>query len=346
VSLEDYGWDESFWKDVPGEPARVIAAEGGILRLITAAGERRGTVAGRLRQSPETGGALPVVGDWVIIHAPEGGDARIEAVLPRRTKLSRKVAGRRTREQVVAANVDLVFAVMGMDGDFSLRRLERLLTTIRESGATAAVLLNKSDVSERAGALAAEARQAAGEVPVLALSCRLQEGLDAVRDLLPPRRTAALLGSSGVGKSTLINRLLGGEVQVTRPVHGSDDRGRHTTTHRELFRLPGGGLLIDNPGIREIQLWAGEESLDRAFDDLDALAPRCRFRDCSHDTEPGCAVLEAVRTGELDAARLRSYHALRAELRALAARRSGAAQAEQKRRWRTIHKAMRHSRKG
>jgi ribosome biogenesis GTPase len=346
--MDDYGWDGSFWKDVPGEPARVIAAAGGWYRLVTRQGEIRATAAGRLRHAAagmEAAAGPPAVGDWVLFSAPGGGDARIETVLPRRTKLSRKEAGRRAREQVVAANVDLVLAVMGLDGDFSPRRLERLVTAIHEGGARAAVLLNKQDVCGQSAELCAQARRAAPDVPVLVSSCLLDEGLDAVRALLPPRSTAALIGSSGVGKSTLINRLLGEDVQATRPVRAHDQRGRHTTTQRELFRLPGGALLIDNPGVREVQLWAGEESLEGAFGDVDDLGRGCRFRDCTHEQEPGCAVREAVAAGTMEAGRLGSYHGLKAELRALEARRDGSAQREQKRRWRSVHKALRHVKK-
>jgi ribosome biogenesis GTPase / thiamine phosphate phosphatase len=312
-------------------------------------GERSASIAGRLmrpdggRRGP-AGPTRPVVGDWVAVHlTPEGG-ARIDQVLPRRTTLSRKEPGRRTNEQVVAANVDLVLVVMAMDADFSERRLERLLTIVRHGGAAPAVLLSKSDLSGDAESMCGKARTAAPGVAVHAVSCLSGNGLDTVRALLPARKTAALIGSSGVGKSTLINRLLGAQVQATQHVI-EDGRGRHTTTHRELFRLPGGALLIDNPGLREVQLWADAGSLSHAFSDVAGLATGCRFRDCSHGTEPGCAVRAAADGGDLDPARLRSFHALQAELRSAAIRRDALARREETRRWRSVHKALRRSRK-
>jgi ribosome biogenesis GTPase len=349
VSLRDYGWDDSFSEafdklDDPGlEPARVVLASGSSFRLIGSSGERRGTLAGRLLHDAESAAAIPAVGDWVAVRAAGDDGARIERVLGRRAQLSRKVAGRRTREQVVAANVDVVFVVMGLDGDFSVRRLERLLALVWESGARPVVLLNKLDLCGDPAARRAEVEGAAMGAPVLMLSCLDNDGVGAVTTHLKPRETAVLVGSSGVGKSTLINRLLGEAVQKTREVREGDDRGRHTTSHRELFRLPGGALLIDNPGIREVQLWSGEDSLRRTFEDVAGLAAECRFRDCLHESETGCAVLSAVEAGALPAARLESYRALQKELRYLELRQSESAQRVEKRKWRAIHKEIRRS---
>jgi len=347
--LDDYGWDISFWNDLPGEPARVIAVDSASCRVMTAGGERLASVAGRLLQPGGDGGRgaaaplLPVVGDWVGIHAPATGDVRIDHVLPRRTTLSRKVPGRRAREQIVAANVDLALVVMAMDGDFSERRLERLLTLIGQSGARPAVLLSKSDLSADSETACRRARLAAPGVTVLTMSSLSGDGLEAVRELLPARQTATLIGSSGVGKSTLINRLLGSDVQATQPVHKGKGRGRHTTTRRELFLLPGGALLIDNPGVREVQLWADDADLSRAFADLTDLGAGCRFRDCSHGMEPGCAVRAAVEAGDLDPGRLQSFHALQAEVKSAAIRRDALARREETRRSRNVHRELRRS---
>jgi ribosome biogenesis GTPase len=347
VSLIDYGWNDRLAGELARldepelKPGRVLLGRGGWFRVVTDRGEREITLAGRLKHSALSAADIPTVGDWVALRdvPPEGG--RIEHVLERRTTLSRKVPGRRNEEQVVAANVDVALLVMGLDGDYSLPRLERLLATVSESGAEAVVLLNKTDLCEDVEARRLEVEAVAGDCPVLVLSCKRNEGVEAVRARLEPRTTAVLLGSSGVGKSTLINRLIGEEIQETRSVREGDDRGRHTTVHRELFRLAGGALIIDNPGIRELQLWAGEDSLDDAFDDIAELAEACRFRDCRHESEAGCAVLAAVEAGELTPARLRNYHDLQKEVRSLERRRSGAARQIERRKWRTIHKEMR-----
>ena len=347
MSLRDYGWSDDLSKAFEGlqrpglEPARVLLATSAKYRLITAAGERPGMLSGRLRHLAENASDLPAVGDWVALKPAGTGVSRIVAVLERRTKLSRKVSGKRTGEQIVAANVDVVFVVMGLDGDFSVRRLERLLTLTRESGARPVVVLNKLDICDEPGARRDEIERVAAGAPVVVCSCTDDEGMDAVRDQIRPRETAVLVGSSGVGKSTLINRLAGSVVQETGPVREADHRGRHTTTHRELFLLPGGGLLIDSPGIREVQLWSGEESLAQTFDDVTSLAAGCRYRDCSHETEAGCAILEALASGSLPSDRLESYRALNEELSHLERRRDESAQQAQKGKWRAIHRERR-----
>lgn len=355
MSLEDYGWTEFFSEHFEPHaarglaPGRVVNHRGRFYRLWTAAGEIDAVATGRLRHQAAGAHELPAIGDWVAYRPPaaSGSAAAIGAVLPRRTKLSRKVAGTRSAEQVVAANVDTVFVVMGLDGDFNLRRLERFLVMMWESGAAPMVLLNKADLAAGAEEQRAEveaAVSAGGAVPVFLLSARSGDGLAALQPHLRPAATVALVGSSGVGKSTLINRLLGEERMATREVREADDRGQHTTSHRELVRLPGGALLIDNPGVRELAPWsAGEESrgLDETFDDLVALAAGCRFGDCTHQGEPGCAVAVAVADGTLDEERWRSYQGLAKEQRYLEVRQDEGAQRAEKRKWRTIHKAVR-----
>jgi len=351
-SLRDYGWDESFAAafdrvETTGlEPARVLASSSGIYRLICADGELRATHAGKLAHAAAGSADLPAVGDWVAVRRIDGGrEGRIEQTLPRRSTLSRKVPGKRPVEQVVAANVDWVIIVMGLDNDFNPRRLERYLATVLHSGANPIVLLNKTDLCDDLAARVEESESLAQGAPVLPVCCERGEGLDALRQLLAPASTAVLVGSSGAGKSTLINRLFGDEVQRTREVREGDSRGRHTTTHRELFRLPSGALLIDSPGIRELQLWAREESLDQTFEDISKLAGSCRYRDCCHLEEIGCAVTAAVADGELSADRLESYHTLRKELRYLEARQSSSTQRVQKQKWRAIHKEQRRTSK-
>jgi ribosome biogenesis GTPase len=256
-----------------------------------------------------------------VLEAPEGVEPVVREVLPRRTKLSRKVAGQRTEEQVMAANVDTVFLVMGLDGDFNLRRLERLAMVAHQSGAEPVAVLTKADLVD-AGERERRRDEAAGVapgVPVFAVSSPRREGLEPLRFYLGEGRTVVLLGSSGAGKSTLLNTLVGQEVMRTAGVREGDDRGRHTTSHRELVPLPGGGLLIDGPGIREVQLWVDDEdeALGETFAEVEALAAGCRFRDCTHRHEPGCAVQAAIEAGDLDPSRLESYRTLRHEMAVL-----------------------------
>ena len=308
-------------------PARTVRVIRSFARLATAGGEVDARIPGRLRVD---GGDRPAVGDWVVLEAAPGTEGVVQAILPRASKLSRKVAGARTEEQVLAANVDTVFLVMGLDGDFNLRRLERLAVAAHQSGAEPVVVLTKSDLlaAEALAERRAEVADAAPGVAVFAVSSPEHAGLEPLRLYLETGRTVVLLGSSGVGKSTLLNALVGRQVMKTAAVREGDDRGKHTTTHRELVLLPGGGLLIDGPGLREMQLWLDEEpddALADAFVDVEELAGRCRFRDCTHDAEPGCAVQEAIERGDLEASRLANYHALHQELKALVRRKDVAA---------------------
>jgi ribosome biogenesis GTPase len=348
AALSTLGWDEEWAREFEPFAAeglvagRVIREHRGRYRVVTAAGEVVGSVMGRLRLEANRKSDLPAVGDWVALRTP-GADARayVQAVVPRRSAFKRRGVGRETVEQVLASNIDTVFLVQGLDHDFNPRRVERYVLLAWESGARPVVVLNKADLRDDVEDCRRKIEAVAPGVTVLTISARDPESLTVLDAYLQPGRTVALLGSSGVGKSTLLNRLLGAEVQPTREVRESDQRGRHTTTSRHLFVLPTGALVIDTPGMRELQLWEGSEGLAATFDDVETLAAQCRFRDCTHEAEPGCAVREAAASGALPADRLESFHKLKGELRHLAIKQDEGAQSDQRRRWRTIHKAAR-----
>jgi ribosome biogenesis GTPase len=349
MTLESLGWDGNLdrafqeWagkRDV--QPGRILIEFNYLSRVWCAEGEIEAVRSGRLTHRATSRGELPAVGDWVVVRKrPDENRGAIVAVLPRRSWFSRRMAGHVTDEQVVAANVDVVFVVMALDMDFSLRRLERYLLLARESGAAPVVLLTKPDVADDVPARVSEVTALTGDVPVHVVSPKLGQGLDEVAMYLPPGKTGALLGSSGVGKSTIINRLVGRDVQRTRDIRASDSKGRHTTTHRELVFLPNGGFIIDTPGMRELQLWdVGEAVSEKTFDDIEALAGGCRFSDCRHRDEPGCAVKAAVAEGRLSAARHESYLKLHDELGYLARQQDERAQLEAKRRSKIMGKAL------
>jgi ribosome biogenesis GTPase / thiamine phosphate phosphatase len=319
--------------------ARVAISQRDQYRLYTESGEVDAEPSGSLWHRSPDKASMPVVGDWVAARMVGPGQAIVDAVLPRRTLFARRAAGRREDQQPIAANVDLVFLVCGLDGDFNLRRLERYLTLAAESGAAPVVVLNKSDECEDLAARIEETAGVAGAAPIVACSARTGEGLDALDRFLAAGQTIALLGSSGVGKSTLVNRFLGEERFRTKAVREDDSRGRHTTTHRELVPLPRGGALIDTPGMRELQLWATQESVDAAFDEIAEMAAECRFRDCTHAGETGCAVEAAVARGTIGADRIASYRKLAAEARYHEVKTDKFAALEQKRQWKAMHKA-------
>ncbi|OWA33889.1 ribosome small subunit-dependent GTPase A [Saccharibacillus sp. O16] len=287
-------------------------------KVAAAEGEYTAENTGRLRHDSEHGTELPAVGDWLAAELLPGEQrARIHAVLPRRSKISRKAAGMPVREQIISTNVDILFLVTSLNHDFNVRRLERYLIMAWNAGAQPIVLLSKSDLCDasfRAAALV-DVSLAAPGVPVHVVSAQTGEGMQEVAAYFSGGRSCALAGTSGCGKSTLTNALLGGDVQRTSGIREDDSRGRHTTTHRQMFAIPGGGVLIDTPGMRELQLWEGEEDgLSGAFPDIEALAENCRFRDCTHNREEGCAVREAVDLGELEPGRLAGYRKTEREL--------------------------------
>jgi ribosome biogenesis GTPase len=323
-------------------PARVGTEHRGAYVLLTAEGEQWAAPTGRLRRDAAQGEAdLPAVGDWVAYRLPDQSDrAVVQAVLPRRTAISRKTALDRTEEQVLAANVDVAFLTTALPDDLNLRRLERYLATVWESGARPVIVLTKADLADDVDAAVAEVETVALGVPVHVTSVPEGRGIDELRGYLDGNSTGVLLGSSGVGKSTIVNALVGAGTSDTQETR-DDGRGRHTTTRRELHLVPGGGVLLDTPGIRELQLWDAEDGLEEAFEDVEALAAACRFGDCAHESEPGCAVLEALASGALPAERFESYRKLQRELEALAARQDARLASERRRRWRVQARAMR-----
>lgn len=352
MQLIELGWDSYFEKQFEPykpeglTPVRVIRENRQNYLAWSEAGELIAEVSGRFRHDAVGKGDFPAVGDWAAAEVlANEGKAVIQAVLPRKSAFLRKVPGPVTEEQVVAANIDTAFIVCGLDGNFNLRRIERYLTLSWESGAVPVVLLNKADICPEAEERRNEVEAAAIGVPVCAISAACDQGLDGLRHYLTPGRTAAFLGSSGVGKSTIINRLLGTDRFAVGEVSDSDSRGRHTTTSRELVMLPDGGLVIDTPGMRGLKVWGDEDGLKQAFEDIEALAADCRFRDCRHGNEPGCAVRAAVESGTLDAGRLQSFQKLQKELRYLADRQTMTPNALEKERWKQISKMVRNFKK-
>ena len=321
-------------------PARVVAADRGSW-LVAPPGQpdTRAVIAGRARYRADDAAALPVVGDWVTLAGLGDGQARITAVLPRRTWFAR-LDPRGAGEQVLAANLDTVWVVVSLETEPSLRRIERILAMAWEGGAQPVIVLNKADLHPDVRGVTGAVEAVAPGVPVVALSARTGRGLEALDDWLGPGRTLALLGPSGVGKSSLTNRLLGAERQATAATRG-DGRGRHTTTRRELLRLPGGALLIDTPGLRTVLLGLAGDGLERAFAEVDELAAGCHFADCAHAGEPGCAVAAAVADGSLDPERLDAFHKLAREAAWLKARDDPLARALRGRQWRAVTKSMR-----
>src|SRR3954452_13921377 len=314
TDLAALGWRaEDAEQLAPGtEPARVVTVHRGELDVATAAGTVRVRLPGRFSHEATD----IAVGDWVAL-----ADGTVESVLPRRSAIVRNAAGRKTKLQTLVANVDLAFVVTSLGPELDARRIERYLVTIWESGASPEIVLTKADRLEDPSEYVAQIEAAAPGVPVHVVSAKTGAGCDELRARIGPGVTSVLLGSSGVGKSTLVNRFVGSELMSTGEVRADDDEARHTTSHRELILLPGGGIVIDTPGLRELQLAESATGLDAAFADVEELAAGCRFSDCSHEGEPGCAVRAAIAAGDLDPARLTHQRKLEGEQRWAAARR-------------------------
>jgi ribosome biogenesis GTPase len=352
MDLNRLGWNSFFaqsfesYRQQGYAAGRVAVEHKHTYILYTECGELLADVAGKLRYRAVSAQDWPAVGDWVAIGVREEEKrATIHGILPRASKFSRKTAGAKTEEQIVAANIDTVFLVSGLDGNFKPRRIERYLILAWESGANPVIVLNKADLCENVEERVLEVEAVAIGVPVAVLSAASNQGLDALTPYLQEGQTVALLGSSGVGKSTIANQLTGDFSKKVQPVRQKESRGRHTTTSRELILLPSGGWLIDTPGMREIQIWAKEEGLQEAFADIESLAEKCRFRDCHHEEEPGCAVQEALSEGTLDPERFFSYQNLQKELDYLSRRQDQKASLVEKERWKKIHKDLRNSSK-
>ena len=345
MQLSELGWDSLFeeayqqYRTEGLAPARVGREDRGMYLLLSADGELTGEVSGRFRHEALSKHDYPAVGDWVVavVLRPEQ-KATIQAVLPRKSSFVRKVAGERTEGQVVAANVDTTFIVNGLDGgrNFNLRRMERYVALALESETEAVIVLNKTDVCPDVESCVRQAESVASGVPIHSMSALTGEGLDDLHAFLSAGKTAVFLGPSGVGKSALINALLGEERQAVNTQRKGDLQGRHTTTRRELIVLPDGGLVIDTPGMRELQMWGDEEAVTQAFTDIEHFAEQCRFRDCTHQGEPGCAVQNAVNEGVLDADRFDSYLRLQREMAYLARRQDHKAKQAEEKKWKQI----------
>lgn len=347
MNLHELGWCDFFAQsklDLAADctVGRVAQEHKSHYLLYGEMGEVSASISGKLRHQAANPQDRPAIGDWVVIQTTAEKTAIIQRVLPRKSQFSRRKAGTKTAEQVIAANVDTVFLVSGLDQDFNLRRIERYLLLAWESGANPVILLNKADLCQTVEQRIGEVEAIAARVPIHKLSAAQYQGIDALSAYLKPGQTVALLGSSGVGKSTITNQLLGNQVQAVQTVRQKDARGRHTTTHRELFLLPQGGLLIDTPGMRELQIWAGEDSLQETFVDIETLATQCRFRDCQHNGEPGCAIQQALEEGWLDQSRLHSYQKLRKELHYLNRKQDQRLELDERARWKQITKSLRH----
>lgn len=349
--IENYGWSEALRQDFTEfeaqglSPARVIVQQRGRYRLMGEGGELDAELSGKFAFDADEGD-YPVAGDWVAMSdRADEGTATIRGVLPRRTQFVRKAAGRASRPQVVAANVDVALLVASLNGDLSPRRMERYLAAAWESGAVPFIVLTKADACTHVAEHVAAFERVALGVPVHAVSALTGDGLNAVATAIGPGRTAVLLGSSGTGKSTLVNALAGKALMVTQAIRASDDTGRHTTTHRELVLLPSGALLLDTPGMRELGLWGAEDGLSSAFEDVEELAAACRFTDCSHSNEPGCAVQAALAEGSLPDERWQSYGKLQRELAHEARKTDWHAREAERRVWMGRHKAFRQHKK-
>ncbi|MBD3275222.1 MAG: ribosome small subunit-dependent GTPase A [Candidatus Marinimicrobia bacterium] len=352
VKLSDIGWNSFFegsmepYISMGFEPGRIAIENRDNYLVLSKYGELSGQVTGKLLYTAESGADLPKVGDWVAISVfPDEGKAMIHEVLPRQSSFSRKVPDRKTEEQIIAANLDTIFVVQSLNEDFNINRLERYLVMIREQNITPAVILNKSDLVENPGEFQRQIREIVPDIRVLPLSAKSGEGFNQLESILADGRTFAFVGSSGVGKSTIINRLAGEDLFLTQETREGDSKGRHTTTRRELVVIPGCGLLIDTPGMREFQLWSGSGGMDDVFSDILSYAEQCKFNDCTHVHETECAVLDALDNAEISESHYENYMKLQRELAHLETKLSQKAALDKKNHWKQIHKDWKQMKK-
>ncbi|WP_164670884.1 ribosome small subunit-dependent GTPase A [Virgibacillus doumboii] len=340
-NLKKIGWDRSIQNIEEENAARVITVQKNSYRVSDGKTDYFAHLSGKFLNQVANSLDFPAVGDWVeVLKLKDEQKAVVNSLLPRKSQFVRQAAGPKVEAQIVAANMDTIFIVNSLNHDLNVRRIERYLLSAYESGATPVIVLTKKDEcsADEVKNCFEQVEEIAIGVPIVAISNVTRDGIDELMEYLPAGRTAALLGSSGVGKSTLINTLLDKEVQETKGIRDADSKGRHTTTHREMFVLPNGALLIDTPGMRELQLWEGESSMDSAFSDVEAFEKECKFNDCQHDTEPGCRVREALESGELSEERFRSYRKLQRELAFERRKQDQRAYLEEKNRWKKLKK--------
>ncbi|HNZ86973.1 MAG TPA: ribosome small subunit-dependent GTPase A [Methanofastidiosum sp.] len=344
LDLESIGWDFFFednfakYKEEGLIPGRISEVQRKNFVLLTKNGEIGGRISGKLRFEADEKNKLPVVGDWVALKIESNTKGTIHAVLPRKSKFSRKVPGKVTEEQVMISNVDTVWIVSGLDQDFNIQRIERYLMLVSKSGAKPVLVLNKADICIGLEDRIQELKKIAPTIPIHTVSAELNEGMGELYQYLGKGKTVALLGSSGVGKSTITNKILGFNRQKVGSVREWDSHGRHITTFRELIILPKGGMIIDNPGMRELQLWSEDEDINQVFDDIEILSRQCKFSDCTHTNEPGCAVKNAIENGGLDLRRYEHYLKLKKELKFLSIKQNGMARVAEKARGKNISK--------
>lgn len=344
--LENFGWNDFFEQQQTPETrqltlGRVIAQHRNAYTIATAHGTHQADVSGRFFYESAQSDDFPAVGDWVAADATHESSVQIKHVFNRRTKLSRKEAGKNEREQIIASNIDTIFVMSSLNNELNMRRLERYLALVFESGAQPVVLLTKSDLFAESNALLSKTQHNFPHIAMHAISSVQQTGLSELAGYFAPGRTLGCIGSSGVGKSTFINALLNEALLETGEIREGDSKGRHTTTHRELFVLPSHAMIIDTPGLRELQIWSAQNGIDETFGDIAELVFLCRFKDCQHENEPGCAIQEALQSQTLDAARYRSYQKLLREERYQARKNDRNMQREEKEKWKRVSQELR-----